>query len=94
MARSAPRARHAATFSADAVTAIRAPTAFAIWMAAVPTPEAPAWTSAVRPGVSPPWATSASNAVMNASGIAAASSMGDASGIDRSIRSWVTSRSA
>ena len=43
---------------------MRAPMALAIWMEAVPTPDAPAWTSAQRPVVRPPWRTSASQAVM------------------------------
>ena len=49
---------------------MRAPIALAIWIAAVPTPDAPAWTSAHRPLVSPPCTTSASHAVRNTSGIA------------------------
>ena len=55
------------------VTAMRAPIAFTIWIAAVPTPDAPACTSAQRPLVSPPCTTIASHAVRDTSGIAAAS---------------------
>ena len=43
----------ASTLPVEAVTTMRAPMARAIWMAAVPTPDAPAWTSAARPGVEP-----------------------------------------
>jgi len=61
---------------------MRAPIARQIWMAAVPTPDAPACTSAVWPGCKPPCNTSASHAVMNTSGIAAAS----ASAMPRGVR--------
>ena len=71
--RSAPRSRQAAAFPAEHVTATRAPMALAIWIAAVPTPDAPAWTSAQRPLVRPPCTTRASHAVRNTSGTAAAS---------------------
>jgi hypothetical protein len=50
---SAPNSRHASILPAEQVTAIRAPIALAIWIAAVPTPEAPACTSAQRPLVRP-----------------------------------------
>ena len=43
----------ASTFAADVVTTTWAPIAFTIWIAAVPTPEAPACTSAPPPEVSP-----------------------------------------
>ena len=65
---------------AEHVTAIRAPIALAIWIAAVPTPDAPAWTSAQRPLVRPPCTTSASHAVRNTSGTAAASASGSPCG--------------
>ena len=39
---------------AEHVTAMLAPIALTIWIAAVPTPDAPAWTSAQRPLVRPP----------------------------------------
>jgi hypothetical protein len=64
----------------EAVAITRAPIALAIWMAAVPTPEAPAWMNAQRPEVSPPWTIKASKAVRKASGIAAASGRPTASG--------------
>ena len=64
MTASAPRASHTWCLPAEAVTAMRAPMALAIWIDAVPTPEAPACTRAQRPEVRPPWRTSASQAVM------------------------------
>ena len=79
---------------AEVVTAMRAPIALAIWIAAVPTPDAPAWTSAHRPLVSPPWTTSASQAVRKTSGMAAASASGTAVGTAMSWRSWTATRSA
>ena len=92
--RSAPSSRHASAFGAEQVTAIRAPIDFAIWIAAVPTPDAPACTSAHRPDVRPPWSTSASHAVRNTSGIAAASARLTDSGTRIACRSWTASRSA
>ena len=73
---------------------MRAPSVLAIWMAAVPTPEAPACTSAHRPLVSPLWRTRASHAVMNTSGKAPASAIGRASGTAIASRSWIASCSA
>ncbi len=73
---------------------MRAPIALAIWIAAVPTPEAPAWTSAHRPLVSPPWTTSASHAVRNTSGIAAASAELTAVGTGSAWRACVATFSA
>ena len=53
---SAPSSRQASSLAAEAVATTVAPERpCAIWMAAVPTPDAPACTSADRPAVSPPW---------------------------------------
>ena len=46
---SAPRSAQRCALPAEQVTATLAPIALAIWIAAVPTPDAPAWTSAHRP---------------------------------------------
>ena len=73
---------------------MRAPMALAIWMDAVPTPEAPACTSAHRPVVSPPWRTNASQAVMYTSGKAPAASSPRASGTAMAWRWCTTTRSA
>ena len=73
---------------------MRAPMALAIWMAAVPTPEAPACTRAVRPDVRPPCTTRASKAVIHTSGMAAASARSTESGTAMSWRSCTAMRSA
>ena len=70
---SAPSSAQRWALPAEHVTATLAPIALAIWIAAVPTPEAPAWTSAHRPLVRPPCTTRASHAVRKTSGTAAAS---------------------
>ena len=92
--RSAPSSRQASALPAEHVTATRAPIALAIWIAAVPTPDAPAWTSAQRPLVSPPCTTSASHAVRNTSGTAAASARSSPAGTGSAWRAWVTTCSA
>ena len=73
---------------------MNAPIALAIWIAAVPTPDAPACTSAHRPLLRPPCSTSASQAVMNTSGMAAPSSVATDSGMAISWRSWMAICSA
>jgi len=78
----------------DAIQAESTLGRLAIWMAAVPTPDAPACTSAQPPEVSPPWVTRASWAVMNTSGMAAASRSSTPEGTHCSMRSWVTTCSA
>ena len=72
MVSSAPSARAAASFaSVDAVAITRAPQSFAIWIAAVPTPEPPAITSTVSPCWIAARSTSICQAVRNTVGIAA-----------------------
>src|SRR5438876_71390 len=72
-ARSAPAAVSAASLSAvRVVAATLAPTSFPIWIAASPTPEAPAWMSTASPAERPPSTTRLTNAVRNASGMPAA----------------------
>ena len=64
------------------------------WMAAVPTPDAPACTNAIPPSARPPWSTRASQAVMNTSGSPPASSSDTPSGTRTAWFSWTTARSA
>src|SRR5436309_2738932 len=60
MVASAPSSRHSAHFSSlEAAAMTRAPTAFAIWIAAVPTPPAAPRTSTVSPAFSSARSTSA-----------------------------------
>ena len=91
---SAPRSAHRCALPAEHVTAMLAPIALATWIAAVPTPEAPAWTSAQRPLVRPPCSTRASQEVMNTSGTAAASRRSRPAGTGIAWRAWVASISA
>ena len=79
---------------ADAVTTTVAPRAFAIWIAAVPTPDAPACTSAAPPGARPPCTISASNAVIHTSGNEPASVTTTVEGTAASWRSCTAMRCA
>ena len=71
-----------------------APNDFAIWIAAVPTPDPPAWMSTAPPGASPPCATSASNAVIHTSGIEPASARDTVDGTRIAWRSCTATRDA
>ena len=66
--------------SLDAVASTRAPALLAIWMAAIPTPLAPAWMSAVSPAWSRPNSNRLSSAVPKGTGTQAASSVVTPSG--------------
>ena len=67
--------------SLDAVAKTRAPARFAIWIAAMPTPPAPAWIKAVSPACRWPNSKRQSSAVPNGTGTQAASSVETLSGI-------------
>ncbi len=65
----------------DAVASTVAPARLASWMAAMPTPLAPAWTSAVSPAWRRPNSNRQSSAVPNGTGTQAASSVVTPSGM-------------
>ena len=69
----------------DAVAITVAPAFFASWIAAMPTPPAPAWISTVCPAFNPPALNRQSCAVANATGTQAASAVASPSGMAQTI---------
>ncbi len=80
--------------SLDAVASTRAPARLASWMAARPTPEAPAWTSTVSPALRRPNSNRQSWAVPKATGMTAAWRGSRLSGIGQQLRAGTGRSSA